>query len=98
MKKVDIPLLKQVANNLMFDMKETEYSTLLEEFDVIIRQMELISEIPGVDEVSPMTFPFDVSTDYLREDLPGVPLSQEDALRNAGNVVEGQIRLPKVVG
>ncbi len=82
----------------MFDMKETEYSTLLEEFDVIIRQMELISEIPGVDEVSPMTFPFDVSTDYLREDLPGVPLSQEDALRNAGNVVEGQIRLPKVVG
>ncbi len=98
MKNVNMPLLKQVANNLMFDMKESEYLTLLEEFDVIIRQMELISEIPGIDDVSPMTFPFDVTTDYLREDIPTIPLSQEEALKNAGHVVDGQIRLPKVVG
>lgn len=37
MKNVDMPLLKQVASNLMFDMKENEYFTLLEEFDIIIR-------------------------------------------------------------
>ncbi|MDD2434547.1 MAG: Asp-tRNA(Asn)/Glu-tRNA(Gln) amidotransferase GatCAB subunit C [Bacilli bacterium] len=98
MKNVDMPLLKQVANNLMFDMKENEYFTLLEEFDIIIRQMELISEIPGVDEVSPMTFPFDVTTDFLREDIPTTPVPQEVALKNAGHVVDGQIRLPKVVG
>ncbi|MFA7032353.1 MAG: aspartyl/glutamyl-tRNA amidotransferase subunit C [Bacilli bacterium] len=98
MKKVDMQLLKQSANNLMFDMDESEYSTLLEEFSVVIRQMELISTIPGLDDVEPMTFPFDVSTDYLRADTAVSPLSQEEALQNASDVVDGQIRLPKVVG
>lgn len=98
MKNVDMPLLKQVANNLMFDMKESEFFTLLEEFDIIIHQMELISEIPGIDDAQPMTFPFDVTTDYLREDVPTTPLSQEEALKNADHVVDGQIRLPRVVG
>jgi len=98
MKKVDMQLLKQSANNLMFDMAESEYITLLEEFSVIIRQMELISTIPGLDDVEPMTFPFDVSTDYLRVDEAVSPLSQEEALQNASDVVDGQIRLPKVVG
>ena len=98
MKKVDMQLLKQSANNLMFDMAESEYITLLEEFSVVIRQMELISTIPGLDDVEPMTFPFDVSTDYLRVDEAVSPLSQEEALHNASDVVDGQIRLPKVVG
>ena len=98
MKKVDMQLLKQSANNLMFDMAESEYITLLEEFSVVIRQMELISTIPGLDNVEPMTFPFDVSTDFLRVDEAALPLSQEEALRNASDVVDGQIRLPKVVG
>ncbi|MCB9497912.1 MAG: Asp-tRNA(Asn)/Glu-tRNA(Gln) amidotransferase GatCAB subunit C [Erysipelotrichaceae bacterium] len=98
MKKVDMQLLKQSANNLMFDMAESEYITLLEEFSVVIRQMELISTIPGLDDVEPMTFPFDVSTDYLRVDEAVSPLSQEEALQNASDVVDGQIRLPKVVG
>ena len=98
MKKVDMQLLKQSANNLMFDMAESEYITLLEEFSVVIRQMELISTIPGLDNVEPMTFPFDVSTDFLRVDEAVSPLSQEEALQNASDVVDGQIRLPKVVG
>lgn len=98
MKKIDMELLKQSAHNLMFDMKESEYVTLLEEFSVITKQMELISEIPGVDDAEPMTFPFDVVTNYLREDVAGKPLSQEEALKNASDVVDGQIRLPKVVG
>ena len=45
-----------------------------------------------------MTFPFECETDFLREDEPTTPLTQEEALRNAKDVVEGQIRLPKVVG
>lgn len=98
MKKVDLALLKQSARNLMFDMNEEEYETLLEEFSIITKQMELISEIPHVDDVAPMTFPFDVVTDYLREDIPSKPLPRDVALKNASDVVDGQIRLPKVVG
>ena len=44
-----------------------------------------------------MTFPFDVSTTYMREDVVEEPLSNEEALKNASDVKDGQIRLPKVV-
>lgn len=98
MKKVNKEVLKEAANKLMFDMSDEQYETLLKEFDVIIKQMELISEIAGVDEVEPMTFPFDVTNSFLREDVPEDPLKQEEALKNAKDVVDGQIRLPKVVG
>ena len=98
MKTVNKKILKDVANKLMFDMDDSQYDTLLEEFDVILKQMDIISDIPNIDDVAPMTFPFDVTTSYLREDVASKPLSQEEALKNASDVVDGQIRLPKVVG
>lgn len=98
MRAVNKEILKGIANKLMFDMDESEYDTLLEEFDTVMKQMELISQIEGVDEASPMVFPFDVTTTFLREDVPTTPLSNEDTLKNASDVIEGQIRLPKVVG
>lgn len=98
MKKVTLDVLKESAHKLLFDMSEEEYQTLLEEFGIIVEQMEIISTIEGIDSLEPMTFPFDCSTSYLREDVPSTPLTQEEALKNAHDVVEGQIRLPKVVG
>ena len=97
MKNVNKETLKTAANKLMFDMSEEQYDNLLNEFDIIISQMNLIGDIEGVDEVEPMTFPFDVTTTYLREDVSSKPLSREEALRNAKDVVDGQIRLPRVV-
>lgn len=98
MKKVNKEVLKDTANRLLFTMNEEEYDTLLNEFDVITKQMTLIGNIKGVDDVLPMTFPFEVTNDFLREDIPTKPLEKEEALRNAKDVVDYQIRLPKVVG
>ena len=98
MKQVNKEVLKDTANRLLFTMNEEEYDTLLKEFDVITRQMTLIGNIKGVDDVLPMTFPFEVTNDFLREDIPTMPLDKEEALRNAKDVVDYQIRLPKVVG
>ena len=98
MKKVTKEVLKDTANRLMFNMNEEEYDTLLKEFDVMTKQMELIGNIKGVDDTKPMTFPFEVSNDVLREDVATAPLNKEEALKNAKDVVDGQIRLPKVVG
>ena len=96
MKNVNKETLKTAANKLMFDMSEEQYDNLLNEFDVIISQMNLIGDIEGVDEVEPMTFPFDVTTTYLREDVSSSSLTREEALKNAKDVVDGQIRLPRV--
>ena len=97
MKTVNKTILKDAANKLMFDMSDEQYDQLVNEFDIITTQMKLIGEIPGVDEASPMTFPFDVTNTYLREDVSTKPLDRDEALRNAKDVVDGQIRLPKVV-
>lgn len=98
MEKINKDVLKKVANNLMFDMTDDEYETLLNEFDILVKQFELMSEIKGLEEVEPMSFPFEVTNDYLREDEPEEPLNRDAALKNAKDVVDGQIRLPKVVG
>ena len=98
MKKVSLELLKKCANNLMFDMKEEEYQTLLNEFDLLLDQMSLIGQIEGLDEEEAMTFPFDCHTSFLREDEEETPLSTQEVLLNAKDVAAGQIKLPKVVG
>lgn len=97
MKEYNIDVLKDAANRLLFDMSEEEYSTLLEEFNIITKQMSLIGEDKSLDDIEPMTFPFECTTTYLREDVPTTPLDREDAIRNAHNKTGGQIKLPKVV-
>lgn len=97
MKTVTKEVLKTTANKLMFDMSDEQYDNLVKEFDVLIKQMNLIGEIDGVDTAEPMTFPFEVTNDFLREDVASTPESKEEILKNSADVVDGQIRLPKVV-
>ena len=97
MKTVTKDVLKTTANKLMFDMSDEQYNQLVEEFDILIKQMNLIGEIEGVDTAEPMTFPFDVTNDYLREDEATAPYDKDEILKNSADVVDGQIRLPKVV-
>lgn len=97
MKKVDIETLKDASLRLMFKMSDKEYETLLDEFDILFKQMKKIGEIKGVDDAIPMTFPFNIKTTYLREDIPNKSLDINVALKNAPSVQEGQIKLPKVV-
>ena len=98
MVKYDKDLLKKCANNLLFDMSEAQYELLLKEFDILTKQMQVLGEIEGLECVTPMTFPFDVATSFLREDEPEESITKEEILRNAKDVQDGQIKLPKVVG
>ena len=75
--------LEVLANRLMFEMKEEEYNTLLDEFDIILKQMDYIDKIEDIDSVSPMTFPFDLNLDdsYLREDEFKLQKEEVNAVR-----------------
>lgn len=95
--KISIEELKKLANNLLFEMKEEEYKTLQEEFEVILSQMEVINQMEGTENVTPMTFPFIYETCGLREDVPGKVLSVEDVLKNASDVFDNQVRVKKVI-
>ncbi len=97
MKEYNIEVLKDAAHRLLFDMSEEQYATLLTEFDIVTTQMKLIGQNKEVDQYEPMVFPFECTTSYLREDVPGTPLEREEAIKNAHNKTGGQIKLPKVV-
>ena len=97
MKKVTKEVLQESAHKLMFNLSDEQLETLVKEFEIITKQMELIAEIPDVDEAEPMTFPFDVESDVLRDDIASVPCDRNELLKNAHDVKDDQIRLPKVV-
>ena len=97
MKDYNISVLKDAAKRLLFDMSESEYETLLKEFDIVTKQMNIIGSNHEIDKYEPTSFPFECTTSYLREDVPAEPLSREEALRNSKRKIGGQIKLPKVV-
>lgn len=94
---IEIEKLKDYANKLMFDMNDEEYKTLQDEFEIILKQMDLIGQIPDIDKVSPMTFPFPNEDASLREDEVGDYLTVSEVLENAKHQVNDQVKVPKVV-
>lgn len=90
-------LLKKYASKLMFDMKDEEYETLQKEFDVMLKQMELIGKIEGIDEVEPMTFPYEYILDEYRSDDEIYQVENSVILSNAKEVEGRELSVPKVV-
>ncbi len=89
--------LKMYANKLMFDMNEEEYKTLQEEFEIILKQMDLIGKIDDIGKVTPMTFPFPNTDASLRDDVEGDYLTVSEVLENTKHQIDDQVKVPKVV-
>ena len=89
--------LRDYAGKLMFDMEDSEYETLEKEFDVILKQMDLIASIEGIEKIEPMTFPYIIENVKLREDNDYHNIDNEDALRNTDSKRDREIKVPKVV-
>ena len=94
---MDKETLVMLANKLMFTMEDSEYDTLLDEFEVILKQMDLIGKIPNISEVEPMVYPFELDNVLLREDEVIDELPIDDILSNSGSNLYNQVKLPKVV-
>lgn len=92
-------VLDKLAKKLMFEMNEEEYKTLEKEFEVILKQMEYIDKIEGIDTVKPMTFPFELDLDdsYLREDTPNSEICFDDMKINIKEYEDNKVKVPKVV-
>ena len=90
--------LKDYAAKLMFDMDDEGYERTLKEFETIEKHMALIGEIKGIEEVTPMTFPYVIYHAHLREDIARPCLTNEEVLANASSTKANQVKVPKVVG
>lgn len=89
--------LEMYAEKLFFRMNDEEYATLQKEFDVILKQMDIISKIEGISEVKPMTFPFEKEGTCFREDVIKDTLQVEEVIANAKETSYEQVKVPKVV-
>lgn len=94
---IEIDKLKKYASDLNFSMNEEEYITLSQEFDIFLKQMELIGNIPNIEKIKPLTHPFAINSD-LREDKVTENLSKELAFSNTKNKENNTVKLPRIVG
>ena len=92
-------VLDKLAKKLMFKMNEEEYKTLESEFDIILKQMEYIDKVDGIENVNPMTFPFDLELDDndLREDICNNEIDFNDMVINVKDYDDNRVKVPKVV-
>ena len=90
--------LKDYAARLMFDMEDEGYDRTLEEFKTIEKHMDLIGKIEGIENIEPMTFPYEIYHAYLRDDVAKEGLPVDDVLKNAKDTKADQVKVPKVVG
>ena len=94
---MDKKTLEVLAKKLMFTMDENEYATLSDEFETILKQMDLIGKIKGIDEVEPLIYPFPLDNVCMREDKVVDELLIDDILKNSGDTLYNQVKVPKVV-
>lgn len=91
--------LEILAKKLMFEMNDDEYETLAKEFEIILKQMDLIDDIEDIDDVEPMTYPFELPFDdsYLREDVFDNEICFDDMMINVKDYENNEVKVPKVV-
>ena len=94
---MDKKTLEVLAKKLMFTMDDSEYETLSDEFSTILKQMDLIGKIDGISNVEPLIYPFELENVSMREDKVIDELDIDDILKNSGDTLYNQVKVPKVV-
>lgn len=89
--------LKQLALKTMFRLSDEEMPMMVKEYEVFMHHVASLEAI-DTDGVEPLYFPYELETTFLREDEPNDVVDVKTILENGPDVVENQIRVPKVVG
>ena len=91
-------MVDSYANKLLIGLTEEENKQVLDEFDEIDKQIDLINNIPNIESVKPMTHTLDDFEFELRDDEAKESVDIEDLVRNSDEHTEREIEVPKVVG
>ena len=91
-------MILDYADKLLIGLSDEECNTLLEEFDVIKENMEIIANIENIKDVEVQNFPCEFAPIDLREDIPTESLPIEDILANCDQSIDRMVEVPKVVG
>lgn len=90
-------VVDDLAEKLLIGLTEEENKMVLEEFEIIDNNINLINEIPNIEDVEPMSHCLDDFIYELREDEEEDSSSIEELLSNCDDYVGREVRVPKVV-
>lgn len=91
-------MVDDYADKLMIGLTEEENKMVLEEFDIIDSNIDIINELDGIENVEPMTHCLDDFECELREDIAEESVEIEKLLANCDDCSEREVIVPKVVG
>lgn len=91
-------MVDDYADKLLIGLTAEENKMVLDEFEIIDQQIDLINKIPDIDKVEPMTHCLDDFVYELREDEPEESVSIDELLQNCDDYEGREVVVPKVVG
>ena len=98
MSKFTKEMVDDYAEKLLIGLTPDENKMVLDEFDIIDEQINIINDIPGIDKVEPMTHTLDDFEYELRDDIEEESVPIEDLMANCKDVSGREVEVPKVVG
>ena len=91
-------MVDDYAKKLLIGLTEEENKMVLDEFEIIDKTCDIVTTIPGIEKVSPMTHTLDNFVVSLREDEIENSVPIGDLLANCDEYDDREVELPKVVG
>lgn len=85
------------ADKLLIGLTDEEVKMVLDEFEVIDKNISLVNEIPEIEKVEPMTHCLDDFIYELREDIVEESTPIDDMLANCDSYLNREVKVPKVV-
>jgi len=90
--------IQEYADKLLIGLTNEEAEMILSEFDVKEQNMEIIANMPNINDVEPMTHTLDNFEYLLREDIKEDSVPVEKLLQNCNHTYGREVEVPKVVG
>ena len=97
MEKFTSEMVVDYADKLLIGLKEEEIKMVLDEFEIIDKNIDIINEIPNIKDVEPMTHCLDNFVYELREDIVEESVDIDDLLSNCDSTLNREVKVPKVV-
>ena len=89
--------IDKLSNLLLIGLTPEENKMILDEFNVIDKNIDKINKIEGIEKAIPMTHALDDFEVELREDIAEESPSIEDLLKNSDQINDREVEVPKVV-
>ena len=85
------------ADKLLIGLTKEEVKMVLDDFEDMDTQIDLINKIPNIERVEPMTHCLDNFEYVLREDVVEESTDIDELLQNCDLTLDREVKVPKVV-